>query len=158
MTELELAALGYTLSTDTRAVDRGMVHRFLASEAPWSLGVPREVVDRALDNSVCASAFLHEHQIGFARVVSDRATFAYIDDVFVLEQHRGLGIAHWLAATLMQSDELQSVKSWWLMAGEEAARRTFGRLGFVAPEADRLARWMALPGRSRGFWLSSDEA
>jgi GNAT superfamily N-acetyltransferase len=133
-----------------------MVHRFLANEAPWSLGIPRSVFDRSLDNSLCASAFFGGRQVGFARVISDHATFAYADDVFVLSEHRRMGIASWLLSTLMRCEELGEVKSWWLMTDDQRARRTFERLGFTTPEEERLARWMALPGRSRGFWLSRE--
>lgn len=152
MEEDDLMAAGFSFSTETRDVDRDFVHRYLSTESGWARGIPRDVVDTAIDHSVCASAFHHGRQVGFGRAISDCATFAYVDDVFVVAAHHGLGVATLLMETLMDHGALRHVKSWWLLAEHPDARRVFTRLGFTDPEPDRLARWMALPGRSRGFW------
>ncbi|TMG52404.1 MAG: GNAT family N-acetyltransferase, partial [Chloroflexi bacterium] len=83
----------YVISSDLHAIDRDVVFRFLHEDAYWSAGLPRDVFDRSLESSLCFSAFAGKHgpQVGFARVVSDRATFAWLCDVFVLPEHRGKG-------------------------------------------------------------------
>jgi GNAT superfamily N-acetyltransferase len=152
MTVDELASSGFSVSTDDARIDRDFVHRFLTGEAPWALDIPRHVVDRAIDHSLCVGAYLHQAQVGFARAITDQATFAYVDDLFVISEHRGMGLGRWLVATLLAQDEVREVKSWWLLSDDQAARRLFSSFGFAAPEPERLARWMAIPGRSREFW------
>jgi GNAT superfamily N-acetyltransferase len=110
------------------------------------------VLDRAIDNSVCLGLYHGTAQVGFARAVTDRATFAYIDDVFVVPEHRGIGLGRWLVSSLMDGEEVRAVKSWWLLADDAVARRMFEAVGFAEPEPERLLRWMALPNRSRGDW------
>lgn len=85
----------YRISTDQRALDLDVVHRFLAT-AYWSPGLPRAVLERALAHSLAFGLYRGDAQVGFARVVSDRATFAYLCDVFVLPEARGLGLGKWL--------------------------------------------------------------
>lgn len=153
MREVDLTDADYSFSTDTGDVDRDFVHSYLSMESGWARGIPRDVVDTALDHSVCVSAFHGGRQIGFGRAISDFATFAYVDDVFVVAAHRRLGIATLMMKTLMSHVSLREVKSWWLLADDPDARRTFMSVGFADPERERLTRWMAIPGRSRGFWL-----
>lgn len=144
---------GYEVSTDPARVDRGLVHRFLSEESAWARGIPREVVDRAIDNSLCFGVYWDAKQVAFARVVTDYATFAYLDDVFVVEDHRRKGLAPQLIETVLGHPALEGIKSWWLLAGSEGARKLFERAGFSTPEPERLGRWMTLPGNSRGFYL-----
>jgi GNAT superfamily N-acetyltransferase len=87
------------------------VHGFLASSY-WAENVPREVVERAIRCSICIGAFDGEAQIGFARVVSDQATFAYLADVYVLDGHRGRGVAHAMVEHLQALPELQGLRRW----------------------------------------------
>jgi GNAT superfamily N-acetyltransferase len=140
------------ISSERSRLDRDFVHGYLSTSAPWALGIPREVLDRAIDHSVCVGAYDPDLQIGFARAVTDQATFAYIDDVFVLDGYRRSGLGGRMVAALMDLPELGRVKSWWLMADDPDARRLFGRLGFDTPEPERLARWMTVRNRSRGYW------
>ncbi len=144
---------GYVISTDPARIDRALVNRFLSEESAWARVIPREVVDRAIDNSLCFGVYQGEEQVAFARVVSDRATFAYVEDVFVVEDHRRKGLAAWLAEAILEHPELEGIKSWWLLAGSGGARRLFERIGFVTPEPERLDRWMTLPDGGRGFYL-----
>jgi len=83
----------YEISTDPARIDLAVTHRFLSEEAYWSPGVPREIVERAIGNSIVFGIYKGSAQAGLARVVSDRATFAWICDVFVLPEHRGTGSA-----------------------------------------------------------------
>jgi GNAT superfamily N-acetyltransferase len=86
---------GYRISTDPSELDLGVVHGYL-KESYWAAGVPEDVVRRSIKNSLCFGVYRYAEQVGFARVITDRATFAYLADVFVLEAHRGRGIGKWL--------------------------------------------------------------
>lgn len=147
----------YRVSTDPAKIDRELVHRFLSEESAWARGVPRRVVDRTIDYSLCFGIYRGEEQVGFARVITDRATFAYVDDVFVAAAHRRSGLAGRLVDAVLAHPELGGVKSWWLLADSEAAREFFERAGFRTPEPKRLSRWMTLPGGGRGFYLRRED-
>ena len=109
----------YDISHDRARLDLDMIHGFL-SRAYWSPDVPRHVVEKAVEHSVCVGAFRGEDQVGFARAVTDYATFAYLADVFVLEEHRGRGIAKAMVQSLLQHPDLQGLRT--LAAAHE--RRT----------------------------------
>lgn len=111
-------------------------------------------MDRAIDNSLCFRVYRGEEQVAFGLVVTDRATFAYVDDVFVAEGHRRGGLASRLVGAMLSHPDLGAVESWWLLAGSAPARELFGREGFRTPEPERLGRWVVtLPGGGRGFYL-----
>src|SRR4051812_6178095 len=84
-----------TVSTDRHRLDLGLIHSVLAGSY-WAEAIPRALVERSLDHSLCFGLFDGERQVGFGRVISDFATYAYVADVFVLESHRGQGLARWL--------------------------------------------------------------
>ena len=104
---------GYRLSTNRDDIQLDAVHAFLANSY-WATNIPREVVERAIRGSICVGAFDGEAQIGFARVVSDAATFAYLADVYVLDAHRGRGVAHAMVEHLQALPELQGLRRWML--------------------------------------------
>ena len=106
----------YHISFDR--IDAVAAHAFL-SQSYWSRGIPLETVRRALDNSLCVAAWLDEAQVGFARVVTDRATFAYLADVYVLDAHRGRGLAKTMVARLHDHPDLQGLRRW-LLATKDA--------------------------------------
>src|SRR5260221_7794661 len=85
----------YSIFTDTAKIDIDVVHGYL-SQSYWAEGIPKETVKRSIDNSLCFGVYKQEKQIGFARVVSDFTTFAYLADVFILEKERGKGLSKWL--------------------------------------------------------------
>jgi GNAT superfamily N-acetyltransferase len=88
---------GYTISTDRSRLDLDAIHGYLTGEAYWSLGLPRDVMERSFQNSLCFGLYGPDGaQAGFGRVVTDRATFAYLADVFVFAGHRGRGLGKWL--------------------------------------------------------------
>ena len=132
----------YVISSDLHAIDRDVVFRFLHEDAYWSAGLPRDVFDRSLESSLCFSAFAGKHgpQVGFARVVSDRATFAWLCDVFVLPEHRGKGVARRLMEAVMAHRDLMRVRNFLLATRD--AHDLYARYGF-APLAEP-ARWMAI--------------
>jgi GNAT superfamily N-acetyltransferase len=101
---------------------------------------------------LCFGLYANTQRVGFARVITDYATFAYLEDVFVERGHRGQGLATWLVESVMQYPDLKGLRSWWLLAGSSEAKRLFEKVGFRTPETSRLERWMALPGGSRGFY------
>jgi GNAT superfamily N-acetyltransferase len=105
---------GYELVDDPARIDAAAAHAYLA-RSYWSPGIPRATVERAIANSLCVAVFRDGAQVGFARVVTDRATFAYLADVYVLEDHRGQGIAKAMVAYLHAHPELQGLRRWLLM-------------------------------------------
>src|SRR4249920_3350231 len=94
------------ISTDPSRFDLDVIHGYL-SRSYWSPGIPRETVERSIAGSLCFGAFDGQRQIGFARVVTDRATFAYLADVFVLEEYRSRGLGRWLVSSVMAHPDLQ---------------------------------------------------
>jgi GNAT superfamily N-acetyltransferase len=104
---------GYLISTDASMLDLEVVHAYL-SRSYWAAGVQEDVVRRSIENSLCFGVYRGEEQAGFARVVTDRATFAYLADVFVLEEHRGQGIGKWLVEVILSHPDLQGLRRWML--------------------------------------------
>lgn len=119
----------YVISTDPERVQIQVVHAFLTT-AYWCEGISRELVERASRNSLCFGVYRDDEQVGFARVVTDRATFGYLLDVFVLPDHRGRGVARWLIATILAHPELQGFRRW--MLGTKDAHPLYASVGFVA--------------------------
>jgi GNAT superfamily N-acetyltransferase len=106
------------LSADREEMDVDAIHAFLSEVAYWSRGIPRETVQRAVRNSVCVGVFDGDAQVAFARVVTDRATFAYLCDVYVLESHRKQGISKWMMQAVDAHPELQGLRRWTLITGD----------------------------------------
>jgi GNAT superfamily N-acetyltransferase len=104
----------YSMSTDRTRLDTALVHRYLSSDSYWARGVPLEVVQRAISNSLCFGLYQREQQIGFARVVTDAATFGYLADVFIVPGHRGLGLGRQLIAAVMAHPDLQGLRRFML--------------------------------------------
>lgn len=128
----------YEISADPARLDFDVVHGFLATSY-WSPGVSRAVVERAARHSLAFGVY-HDgggapRQVGYARVVTDRATFAYLADVFVLPEHRGRGLATWLVGTVLAHPDLQGLRRWLLATRD--AHALYARAGFTplaAPE------------------------
>jgi GNAT superfamily N-acetyltransferase len=120
----------YRVSTDPKRLDRDVIHGFL-SRSYWADGIPREVVDRSIGNSLCFGVFDDDRQVGFARVVTDRATYAYLADVFVLEPHRGRGLSKWLLECVLAHPDLQGLRRWQLATRD--AHGLYARYGFEPP-------------------------
>jgi len=118
---------GCLVSTDPARLDRDVIYGFL-SRAYWSEGIPRAVLERAICNSLCFGVYAAGRQVGFARVISDRATYAYIADVFILESHRGRGFSKRLMETIMSHPDLQGLRRWCL--GTRDAHGLYAQFGF----------------------------
>ena len=101
----------YDISTDSSWLQLDAIHAYLA-RSYWSPGVPRDVVARAIANSLCFGIYLDDAQVGFARVVTDKATFAYLADVYVLEEHRGRGLSKRLVEAILAHPDLQGLRRW----------------------------------------------
>ncbi|MCC2548245.1 GNAT family N-acetyltransferase [Hymenobacter sp. BT175] len=104
-------ARGYTVSTDPDRLDVGAIHRFLAEDSYWAQNMPRPLLERAIANSLCFGLYTADgQQAGFARVVTDLATFAWLCDVFVLPEFRGQGLSKWLMEAVWAHPDLQGLR------------------------------------------------
>ena len=118
---------GLRISTDRSKLDREAIHEFLAGSY-WATGIPRDVVDRSIDGALCFGVFEDGRQVGFARVITDSATFAYLADVYVLESHRGKGVAAWLMECILAHPDLQGLRRWMLLTRD--AHPLYRKSGF----------------------------
>jgi GNAT superfamily N-acetyltransferase len=125
---LEIRRGPFTLSTDKSRIDVAAVQGFL-SRSYWAPNVPESVVRRSIDGSLCVGVYEGEKQVGFGRVVTDYATFAWIADVFVLEPWRGRGLATWIVETMLVHEDLAGMRRW-LLATKDA-HEVYARKGFV---------------------------
>ena len=117
----------FTITSDPNAVDLDAVHAFL-TRTYWSEGIPASVVARAIAGSIPFSLFHGTTQIGFARVITDRATYGYLADVYILEAYRGQGLGRWLVETIMQHPDLQSLRRFGLVTRD--AHDLYKQFGF----------------------------
>ncbi|MEX2246212.1 MAG: GNAT family N-acetyltransferase [Dehalococcoidia bacterium] len=130
---------GYVVSTDRSRLDIDVVLGFLRGAYWAGEHLPREVVERAVEHSLCFGLYGEGWQVGFARAVTDYATFAYIADVFVLEEHRGRGLGVWLMECVSAHPGLQGLRRW--MLGTRDAHALYEKTGFTRVKADD-DRWM----------------
>ncbi len=140
----------YTISTEYARLDSAFVHDFL-SRSYWAQNIPVETVQRSIENSLCFGLYEAEKQIGFARVVTDRATFAYLCDVFVIEDYRGRGLSKWLMETILAHEELQNLRRWLLATRD--AHGLYGQFGFTALDAPEVFMQRHAPN----VYLSANE-
>jgi GNAT superfamily N-acetyltransferase len=126
----------FEVSTDTARLDLDLMHHFLA-RTYWSPGIPRDILERALENSLNFGVYAEGGQVGFARVVTDRATFAYLCDVFVLDAWRGRGVSKFLMECILGHPELQNLRR--LMLATADAHGLYRQFGFeVVARPERL--------------------
>lgn len=104
---------GYTFSTDKSELDIKVIHDFL-SNSYWAQNIPLEIVQRSIENALCFGVYFQNKQVGFARVISDYATFAYLGDVFILEEHRGRTLSKELMRHVMAHPQLQGLRAFYL--------------------------------------------
>jgi GNAT superfamily N-acetyltransferase len=119
---------GFVISTDPARLDLALIHDFLAHRSYWATGRPPDVVRRAVEHSLCFGLYEGERQAGFVRVVTDRATFAWLCDVFVLEAYRGRGLGKWLVGCVLAHPDLQGVRR--LLLATRDAHGLYERHGF----------------------------
>src|SRR5580692_6512355 len=119
----------FLISTDPVRLDLDVIHNFLAN-CYWARGIPREVVERSIEQALCFGIYDGSGaQVGFARVISDFATIAYVGDVFVLESHRGRGLSKWLMECITQHPALQNLRRWILTTRD--AHGLYAQVGFT---------------------------
>jgi len=124
----------YEITCDASRLDIAAIHAFL-SESYWSTGIPRAVVERAIANSLCFGVFHEGRQVGLARVITDKATFAYLADVYILPKHRGQGLSRRLMEHVIQHPDLQGLRR--MLLATRDAHALYARFGFkplAAPE------------------------
>jgi GNAT superfamily N-acetyltransferase len=124
------------ISCDRTRLDVPIIHRFLSEESTWATGITLALVRKALDNSLCFGAYEDDRQVGFARVVTDYATFGYLCDVFVPASERGRGISRLLADAVLAHPDLQGLRRFTLVSS--SARDLYRQYGWAplhAPEA-----------------------
>ncbi len=131
----------FTISTDRDRLQTDAIHRFLSEESYWAQNRTREQTITAIKNSLPFGVYKGENQIGFARVVTDYATFAYLGDVYILEEFRGQGLSKWLMDVITGHPDLQGFRRW-ILATKDAHTlyEKFGFHALVHPE-----RWMERP-------------
>ena len=129
----------YEVSTDPARIDVLMVHEVLTSSY-WAKGIPLETVQESIENSISFGVYHGQQLVGFARVISDRATFAYLADVFILPSHRGRGLSRWLMECIVSHPDLQGLRGW--MLATQDAHGLYAKFGFTplkSPES-----WMEI--------------
>ena len=129
----------YSISTDSERLDLEVIHDYLSNESYWAKGRSMETISRSIENSVAFGVYNGaEQQVGFARVITDYATFAWLADVFILDAARGQGLGKWLVEVILAHPELQGFRRWILATKD--AHELYSRFGFV--ELKRPERWM----------------
>jgi GNAT superfamily N-acetyltransferase len=123
---------GAVVSTDRSRLDVDLVHRVL-STTYWAKGIPREIVERSIAGSIAFGLFERDRQVGFARVVTDLATYAYLADVFIVEECRGRGLGDWLVESILLHPQLQGLRRFALITRDAAP--LYARHGFAPPES-----------------------
>lgn len=114
-----------------------MIFPYLSEDAYWSKDIPRDIVERSIEHSLCFGVYQETAQVGFARVVTDKATFAYLADVFILEAFRKQGLSKWLMEVILAHPDLQGLRRWLLATMD--AHGLYRQFGFTSlTEPDRM--------------------
>lgn len=131
----------FEIDDDRSRLDIDAIYDFLLNESYWARNRSREQTETAIENSICFGVYDGGRQIGFARVVTDKATFAYLGDVYILDEYRGKGLSKWLMQKIVDHPELQGLRRW-VLATKDAhgLYEKYGFHEFVHPE-----RWMERP-------------
>jgi GNAT superfamily N-acetyltransferase len=124
----------YSISTDKNKLDITVIHTFLANSY-WAKDIPLDIVKRTIENSLCFGVYHHNKQVGYARVISDYTTFAYLGDVFIIEEHRGKGLSKMLMQYILDYPQLQGLRSFYLRTRDAHGLYTqFGFSPILKPE------------------------
>ena len=131
---------GFQISNDKILLNFDTIYNYLNDDSYWAKGIPRQRLENAIANSMCFGVYHHNEQAGFARVVTDYATFAYICDVFILPPFRKKGLSKWLVQTIIKHPALQGLRRWSLATAD--AHGLYSQFGFT--EITRPDRWMEI--------------
>lgn len=129
----------YNISTEKTKLNIDFIHSFL-TRSYWAQGIPRSVVERCIENSLCFGAYFDVEQVGFARVISDYTTFAYLADVFVIEAHRGKGVSKMIMDAVIKHPQLQGLRR--IVLATKDAHGLYAQFGFIPLKAPD--RWMEI--------------
>jgi GNAT superfamily N-acetyltransferase len=124
----------FQIDTDPTRLDISLIHDFLARCSHWARGMPLDVLNRAIAHSIVFGLYRQDAQIGFARVITDEATFAYLADVFIVPEERNAGLGRWLIETILAHPPLQNLRRWLLVT--KNAKSLYLRCGFAELSAD----------------------
>ncbi|QEI09273.1 GNAT family N-acetyltransferase [Pigmentiphaga aceris] len=119
---------GYEISTDPQRLNMDVIHKFLSEDSYWMTGVPRDIVERSVQNSLCFGVYHGTEQVGLARLVTDYSTFALLADVFILAPHRGKGLSKALMASVMEHKDLRHIRRLLLLTLD--AHGLYSQFGF----------------------------
>jgi len=119
----------FIISTDKTKLDVVLIHHYLGTESYWAKNIPMQIVEKSIEGSFCFGIYHSDKQVGFARVITDHATFAYLADVFVIEKYRGRGLSKWLMEVIMDHPGLQGLRRW-LLATKDA-HGLYAQFGFT---------------------------
>lgn len=133
----------YTISTDKSKLDIHVIHDFI-SQTYWASGIPLATMQKAIEGAMCFGVFHGEQQVGFARVITDKATFAYLADVFIIESHRGKGLSKWLVEIIVGHPDLQGLRRFLLATRD--AHGLYRQFGFTVPESAENLMHIYNPG------------
>ena len=136
----KLSAEAYTVSTDPARLDIAMIHHYLSVDSYWAQNIPVEVVQRSIENSFCFGVYLQDRQVGFGRLVTDKATFAYLADVFILPEHRGKGLSKLMLAAMHAHPDMQGLRRWLL--GTKDAHELYKQFGWKPLTEELFGRFM----------------
>lgn len=131
---------GFLISTDKTLLDVNVIHHFLDKLSYWAQGISQQVVETSIENSLCFGVYQHQKQIGFARVITDHATFAYLCDVFILPDYRKSGLSKWLIQTIRNHPSLQDLRRFNLATAD--AHGLYEQFGFK--QIKNHDRWMEI--------------
>jgi GNAT superfamily N-acetyltransferase len=132
--------MNITISTDKSKLDIPLIHNYLHNDSYWAKKIPLEIVERSIENSLCFGVYNGADQIGFARIMSDCATFAYLADVFILPEYRGNGLSKQLMEYIMSYPSLQGLRRWMLATAD--AHELYRKYGFT--DLSKPLRFMEL--------------
>lgn len=129
----------YVISTENSLLDISMIHDYLSNQSYWANGRSREVVEKSIENSLCFGVFFEGKQIAFARIVTDFATFAWLCDVFVIEDYQGIGLGKWLVGKIISYPPTEKLRLWLLATSN--AHELYQKYGDFEPVSNP-GRWM----------------
>ena len=147
--QYEVEKDGYIISTDSSKLNLEMIHHYLSKESYWAENIPFETVKKSVENSLCFGLYHYDKQripsviqVGFARLITDKTTFAYLADVFILEEYRGKGLSKFLISAIHAHPELQTLRRW--MLGTKDAHGLYAQFGWALFTEDQMKRFMQL--------------
>lgn len=126
---------GYRFTDNKRFMNIDIIHQFLSTESTWALGISKSIVQKSIENSVCFAIIYQDQLVSFARVITDKATFAHLVDVFVVSEHRGIGLGRWFMEEILKYPDLQGLRRFTLTTS--TANGLYQKLGFEPVEGSK---------------------